>query len=46
MIEQASLSELKPESPSEEIMRQLENLHKNKVKPNFGFQNVDCPLVR
>jgi hypothetical protein len=37
MIEQASSLELKPESPSKELRRQLENLHKSKTKLNFGF---------
>ncbi len=46
MLEQSSLLATKPESPSKDIRRQQENLHKNKVKPNFGFQTPARPLDR
>jgi hypothetical protein len=41
MTEQASVLELKPDSPSQMLSKHLENFHKTKAKLNFGFRNVD-----
>jgi hypothetical protein len=37
MIEQASVPELKLDSPSQIFSKHLENFHKTKAKLNFGF---------
>jgi len=41
MIEQASIPELKPDSPSQMHNKHLENFHKTKAMLNFGFWNAD-----
>jgi hypothetical protein len=41
MSEQASVPELKPDSPSQMLSKHLENFHKTKAKLNFGFWNAD-----
>jgi len=41
MSEQASVPELKPDSPSQMLSKHLENFHKTKAKLNFGFRNID-----
>ncbi len=41
MTKQASVLELKPDSPSQMRSKHLEKFHKTKVMLNFGFRNAD-----
>jgi hypothetical protein len=41
MIEQVSVREFKPDSPSQMLSKHLENFHKTKAKLNFGFWNAN-----
>ncbi|CAK9209955.1 unnamed protein product [Sphagnum troendelagicum] len=45
MSKQASVPELKPDSPSQMLSKHLENFHKTKAKLNFGFRNADNSQV-